>query len=41
MVQDKREGWRAKARRRQCRYTKQITDDIARLAYDGEYEPND
>ena len=41
MVQDKREGWRAKARRRQCRDTKQITDDIARLAYDGEYEPND
>ena len=38
VVQDKREGWRAtpaKARRRQRRYTKRMTDEIARLAQDG------
>ena len=37
VVQDKREGWRAtaaKARRRQRRYTKRMTDEIARLARD-------
>lgn len=38
VVQDKREGWRAtaaKARRRQRRYTKRMTNEIARLAQDG------
>lgn len=38
VVQDKREGWRAtaaKARRRQRRYTKCMTNEIARLAQDG------
>ncbi|MEM6305117.1 MAG: hypothetical protein AAF744_10365 [Pseudomonadota bacterium] len=37
-VRDKREGWRAtaaKARRRQRRYKKRMTDEIARLARDG------
>lgn len=37
VVQDKREGWRAtaaKARRRQRRYKKRMTDEIARLARD-------
>ena len=36
--QDKREGWRAtaaKARRRQRRYTKRMTNEIARLAQEG------
>lgn len=36
-VQDKREGWRAtaaKARRRQRRYSKRMTDEMARLAQD-------
>ncbi len=35
VVQDKRAGWRAnaaKARRRQRRYTKHMTDEIARRA---------
>ncbi len=35
VVKDKREGWRAtaaKARRRQRRYTKRMTDEIARLS---------
>ncbi|WP_425039499.1 hypothetical protein [Primorskyibacter sp. S187A] len=35
IVQDKREGWRAtaaKARRRHRRYSKRLTDEIARLA---------
>ncbi|MEM9854195.1 MAG: hypothetical protein AAF841_07040 [Pseudomonadota bacterium] len=35
LVTDKRQGWRgspAKARRRQRRYKKQLTDEIARLA---------
>ena len=44
MVQNKREGWRvvaAKAHRRQCRYIKRMTDELAHLAYDGEYELND
>ena len=43
-VKDKRQGWRAtlaKACRRYRRYTKRMTDDIARHAYDGEYETND
>ena len=38
VVRDKRVGWRAtaaKARRRQRRYTKRMTDEIARLAQDG------
>ncbi|MEM8869629.1 MAG: hypothetical protein AAGB10_19210 [Pseudomonadota bacterium] len=38
VVQDKREGWRAtaaKARRRQRRYTKRMTNEIARLAQEG------
>lgn len=37
-VRDKREGWRAtaaKARRRQRRYKKRMTDEIARLARHG------
>lgn len=36
VVQDKRAGWRAsaaKARRRQRRYTKHVTDELARLAH--------
>lgn len=44
VVQDKREGWRAtaaKARRRQRRYTKRMTDEIARLAHDGGHETGD
>ncbi len=44
VVQDKREGWRAtaaKARRRQRRYTKRMTDEIARLAQDGGHETDD
>ncbi|MGR3493116.1 MAG: hypothetical protein ACU0DW_13750 [Shimia sp.] len=39
VVTDKREGWRAspeKARRRQRRYTKRLTTELARLAQDGE-----
>ena len=38
VVQDKREGWRAtaaKARRRQRRYSKRMTNEIALLAQDG------
>ncbi|MEM6682633.1 MAG: hypothetical protein AAF607_10355 [Pseudomonadota bacterium] len=37
LVQDKRAGWRAspaKARRRQRRYVKRMTDQIARLSTD-------
>ncbi|MEM9880068.1 MAG: hypothetical protein AAF862_12410 [Pseudomonadota bacterium] len=37
LVQDKRAGWRAspaKARRRQRRYMKRMTDQIARLSTD-------
>lgn len=44
VVQDKREGWRAtaaKARRRQRRYTKRMTDEIARLAQGGGHETGD
>ena len=44
VVQDKREGWRAtaaKARRRQRRYTKRMTDEIARLAQDGAHETDE
>lgn len=44
VVQDKREGWRAtaaKVRRRQRRYTKRVTDEIARLAQDGGHETGD
>ena len=43
VVQDKREGWRAtaaKARRRQRRYTKRMTEELARLAQDDENAPN-
>lgn len=38
VVTDKREGWRAnsaKARRRQRRYKKRLTEEVARLAMDG------
>ncbi|MEO0665348.1 MAG: hypothetical protein AAFY97_06390 [Pseudomonadota bacterium] len=41
VVTDKREGWRAtaaKARRRQRRYKKKLTDEIARLHQSGELE---
>lgn len=41
VVQDKREGWRAtapKARRRQRRYTKRMTLEIARLAQDDAHD---
>lgn len=40
VINDKRAGWRAtpaKARRRQRRYAKQMTDEIARLARDRDY----
>ncbi|MEM6760340.1 MAG: hypothetical protein AAF601_12760 [Pseudomonadota bacterium] len=39
VVQDKREGWRAtpaKARRRNRRYAKRMTEELARLARDGD-----
>ena len=39
LVTDKREGWRAtaaKARRRQRRYRKRLTDELARLSHDGD-----
>ncbi len=38
IVSDKREGWRAspaKARRRQRRYKKRLTQEVARWAEDG------
>lgn len=41
IVSDKREGWRAsaaKARRRQRRYKKRLTDEVARLAQDGHFD---
>ncbi|MEL6913113.1 MAG: hypothetical protein AAFP13_01300 [Pseudomonadota bacterium] len=41
VVTDKRAGWRAnpaKARRRQRRYKKRLTDEIVRLARDDEDE---
>jgi hypothetical protein len=44
VVEDKRKGWRAtpaKARRRQRRYTKRMTDEIARLARDDAYLADD
>lgn len=43
VVQDKREGWRAtavKARRRQRRYTKRMTEELACLAQDDEDFPD-
>ncbi|MEL7164833.1 MAG: hypothetical protein AAGL96_05110 [Pseudomonadota bacterium] len=44
VVQDKREGWRAtpaKARRRNRRYAKRMTEELARLARDGDDEWDD
>ena len=44
VVQDKREGWRAtpaKARRRNRRYAKRMTEELARLARDGDEEWDD
>ncbi|MEL6609722.1 MAG: hypothetical protein AAFO93_12500 [Pseudomonadota bacterium] len=44
VVSDKRAGWRAnpaKARRRQRRYKKKLTDEIAQLARDGDLEDSD
>ncbi|MCH2165685.1 MAG: hypothetical protein MK098_13675 [Marinovum sp.] len=40
VVQDKRQEWRAtaaKARRRQRRYTKRMTEELARLARDNDF----
>lgn len=40
VVTDKREGWRAtsaKARRRQRRYKKKLTTEIARMARSGDF----
>ncbi|MEM6889759.1 MAG: hypothetical protein AAGD43_18315 [Pseudomonadota bacterium] len=44
VVRDKREGWRAtaaKARRRQRRYSKQMTNEIARLAQDDTFSQDE